>query len=61
MRAFSRWTTLSFVLMALNSALTILAFSGVLWSISPLLFVVSVAYAACGSFLTIVWVARWSN
>ncbi len=53
MRAFTV-TTLSFVLMALNSALTILAFSGVLWSISPLLFIVSVAYAACGSFLTIV-------
>jgi vitamin B12/bleomycin/antimicrobial peptide transport system ATP-binding/permease protein len=52
-RAFTV-TTLSFVLMALNSALTILAFSGVLWSISPLLFIVSVAYAACGSFLTIV-------
>jgi vitamin B12/bleomycin/antimicrobial peptide transport system ATP-binding/permease protein len=52
-RAFTV-TTLSFVLMALNSALTILAFSGVLWSISPLLFIVSVAYAACGSLLTIV-------
>jgi vitamin B12/bleomycin/antimicrobial peptide transport system ATP-binding/permease protein len=52
-RAFTV-TTLSFVLMAFNSALTILAFSGVLWSISPLLFIVSVAYAACGSFLTLV-------
>jgi vitamin B12/bleomycin/antimicrobial peptide transport system ATP-binding/permease protein len=47
-------TMLSFVLMALNGVFAILAFSGVLWSISPLLFVVSVAYAACGSFLTIV-------
>jgi vitamin B12/bleomycin/antimicrobial peptide transport system ATP-binding/permease protein len=52
-RAFTV-TTLSFVLMALNSVFAILAFSGVLWSISPLLFVVSIAYAACGSFLTIV-------
>ncbi len=46
-------TTLSFVIMIFNSGLTILAFSGVLWSISPLLFVVAVFYAACGSFLTI--------
>ncbi|MDM9622846.1 ABC transporter [Rhizobium sp. AC44/96] len=46
-------TTLSFVLLVFNSGLTILAFSGVLWSISPLLFVVAVLYAACGSFLTI--------
>jgi len=46
-------TTLSFALMAFNSAFTILAFSGVLWLISPLLFVVAVAYAACGSILTI--------
>ena len=34
MRAFTA-TTLSFALMAMNSAFTILAFSGVLWSISP--------------------------
>ncbi len=33
-RAFTV-TTLSFVLMALNSSFTILAFSGVLWSITP--------------------------
>jgi putative ATP-binding cassette transporter len=52
-RAFTV-TTLSFVLMALNSGFTILAFSGVLWSISPLLFIVAVVYAACGSYLTIV-------
>lgn len=53
MRAFTV-TTLSFILMALNSSLTIIAFSGVLWSISPLLFVVAVLYAAGGSYLTIV-------
>ena len=52
-RAFTV-TTLSFVLMALNSGLTILAFSGVLWTISPLLFAVAVLYAAAGSFVTIV-------
>ena len=51
-RAFTA-TTLSFALMATNSAFTILSFSGVLWSISPLLFVISVAYAAFGSYLTI--------
>ena len=52
-RAFTV-TTLSFVLMALNSSFTILAFSGVLWFISPLLFILAVAYAACGSLVTIV-------
>jgi putative ATP-binding cassette transporter len=52
MRAFTV-TTLSFILMVLNSSLTIVAFSGVLWSISPLLFVVAVLYAGCGSYLTI--------
>jgi vitamin B12/bleomycin/antimicrobial peptide transport system ATP-binding/permease protein len=51
-RAFTV-TTLSFVIMALGSCLTIIAFSGVLWMISPLLFIVAVLYAAIGSFLTI--------
>ena len=51
-RAFTV-TTLSFVLMLLNSGFTIIAFSGVLWSISPKLFVVAVLYAALGSFITI--------
>src|SRR5208337_5485428 len=32
-------TTLSFVLMLLNGTFTIIAFSGVLWAISPLLFI----------------------
>jgi putative ATP-binding cassette transporter len=40
--------------MALNSSFTVIAFSGVLWSISPLLFAVAVLYAACGSFVTFV-------
>jgi putative ATP-binding cassette transporter len=46
-------TTLSFMLMGLNSSFTVLAFSGVLWSISPPLFMVAVLYAAGGSLLTI--------
>ena len=50
-RAFTV-TTLSFALMALNSAFTIVAFSGVLWTISPLLFGVAVLYAAGGSLFT---------
>jgi putative ATP-binding cassette transporter len=45
-------TTLSFLLMLLNSSFTVIAFSGVLWTISPLLFVVAVFYAAAGSYLT---------
>ncbi len=46
-------TTLSFVLMFLNATFTVVAFSGVLWSISPRLFVVAVAYAALGSGVTV--------
>lgn len=46
-------TTLSFTLMLLNSSFTVLAFSGVMWSISPLLFGVAVAYAVAGSYFTV--------
>src|SRR5262249_58023624 len=46
-------TTLSFVLMVLNGSITILAFSGVLWSITPVLFAATVAYAAVGSLATV--------
>jgi putative ATP-binding cassette transporter len=46
-------TTLSFTLIFLNGTLTVLAFAGVLWSISRLLFVVAVGYAAFGSLLSI--------
>ena len=53
-RAFTV-TTLSFALMALNSVFTIVAFSGVLWTISPLLFGVAVLYAAIGSLFTFVF------
>ncbi len=45
--------TLSLFLMALNGTLTVLAFSGVLWSISRTLFLVGIAYAAAGSLLTV--------
>lgn len=46
-------TTLSFALILLNGGFTVLAFSGVLLEISPLLFSVAVLYAAAGSYLTI--------
>ncbi|WP_295406426.1 ABC transporter transmembrane domain-containing protein [uncultured Thiocystis sp.] len=46
-------TTISFTLMFLNATFTVVAFSGVLWSISPLLFVVAVAYSILGSLLAI--------
>jgi putative ATP-binding cassette transporter len=44
-------TSLSFVLMIFNASFTVLAFSGVLWSISPLLLGVAIAYALLGSVL----------
>lgn len=47
-------TTLTFVLLVVNGSFTIIAFSGVLWTISPLLFGVAGAYAAVGSLLTVV-------
>ena len=55
-RAFST-TTLSFTLLIVNGSITAISFSGVLWSISPLLFWVAVGYAIIGSALTI-WVGR---
>ncbi|MGE5841608.1 MAG: ABC transporter ATP-binding protein/permease, partial [Deltaproteobacteria bacterium] len=45
--------TLSFMLIVVNASLTVIAFSGVMWTISPLLFVVSVLYAAVGTFMTV--------
>ena len=53
-RAFTA-TTLSFVLLLSNSAVTVVAFSGVLWSISRPLFAVAVLYAAGGSALTVLF------
>jgi putative ATP-binding cassette transporter len=46
-------TTLSFFLMSLNAVITSLAFLGVLWSITPLLVLVALIYAAAGSAMTI--------
>src|SRR4051794_1908333 len=46
-------TALSLSLVLLNTTFTILAFSSVMWSISPLLFGVAVGYAALGSGLTV--------
>src|SRR5574342_644023 len=45
-------STLSLLLVWLSGTFTTLAFSGVLWSISPLLFAGAVGYAALGSVLT---------
>lgn len=49
---FFSTTTLSFIVLLTNGAVTAVAFSGVLWSISPLLFFVAFAYATVGSLLT---------
>jgi putative ATP-binding cassette transporter len=46
-------SALSFFLMAFNSTLTIVAFAGVIVSISPLLSVLTVLYAAVGSYITL--------
>lgn len=46
-------TTLSFMLIFLNSSVTLVAFSGVLWSISGSLFLVLIAYAVLGTGLSI--------
>jgi vitamin B12/bleomycin/antimicrobial peptide transport system ATP-binding/permease protein len=52
-RAFTT-TTLSFMLLILNGTITAVLFSGVLWSISPFLFVVAVVYAVCGTAITLI-------
>ena len=49
--------TLSFVLMMLNGMVTVFSFSGVLWSISPKLFLIAIAYALSGSILAI-WLGK---
>jgi putative ATP-binding cassette transporter len=53
-RAFTA-TTLSLALVLLNGTFTIVAFSGVMWSISPALFGAAVGYALFGSGLTLVF------
>lgn len=50
-------TTLSFLLMILNGTLTVISFSGVMWAISPKLFMISVLYAVAGSAAAI-WLGR---
>ena len=47
-------STISFVLLWLNGTFTIIAFSGILWAINPLLFGVAVLYAALGSCATLI-------
>ena len=56
-------TTLSFVLLLSNATVTVVAFSGVLWSISRTLFAVAILYAAFGSALTVLFGRRlvWLN
>jgi len=51
-------TTLSFVLLLANATVTVVAFSGVLWSISRLLFGVAIVYALCGSLLAVLFGRR---
>ena len=46
-------TTLSLALMLMNATLTVLAFSGVLWTISRTLFVAGLGYALAGSVFTV--------
>lgn len=45
--------SLSIFLMTLNAVFTVIAFSGVMWSISPLLFAGAVVYGALGTLVTI--------
>ena len=47
-------TTLSFALILLNAMITLVAFTGVLWSITPWLVFAAVAYALFGSLMTMV-------
>ncbi|WP_216841239.1 ABC transporter ATP-binding protein/permease [Acidobacterium sp. S8] len=46
-------TSLSFTLMLMNGILAALSFSGVLWTISPLLFGITIGYALLGTVTTI--------
>lgn len=55
-RAFAT-TTLSFLLLVSNGLVTVLSFSGVLFSISPVLFLVATGYAALGSVIT-AWLGK---
>ncbi len=46
-------TTFSFLVLVVNGVLTLAAFSGVLWSITPWLFLVALGYAVLGSLGTV--------
>ena len=46
-------TTLSIALMLLNASVTVIAFSSVLWTISPALFFIAITYALLGSIFAI--------
>jgi putative ATP-binding cassette transporter len=46
-------TTISFLVMLVNGALTLAAFSGILWSITPWLFLAALGYAVAGSLGTV--------
>jgi putative ATP-binding cassette transporter len=46
-------TALSFFLIAVNSTITLCSFSGILWSITPWLFVAAAGYAVFGSLTTV--------
>ena len=52
MRTFTS-SFLAFVVMVVNAILTTIAFAGVLWSITPRLFIGAVLYAASGTVLTV--------
>jgi putative ATP-binding cassette transporter len=45
--------TLSFLILLVNALLTLLAFAGILWSITPVLFVAAALYAVCGTLGTV--------
>ncbi|PJZ45032.1 ABC transporter ATP-binding protein/permease [Leptospira brenneri] len=46
-------TTISFTLLFIGGVFSAISFSGVLWSINPILFLVAVVYALSGTFSTI--------
>jgi putative ATP-binding cassette transporter len=46
-------TTLAFLLIILNATISLVVFAGVLWKITPMLFLVAIGYAAAGTFSTL--------
>jgi putative ATP-binding cassette transporter len=46
-------TTLAFLLVILNATINLVVFAGVLWDITPMLFLVATGYAAAGTFSTL--------